>query len=90
MLTGCYTAIHTPVDDDLGNDFNANDRINVANKHQALDELAFPLSKLQLFEERKCYRFCHFILATKISNPSSGFYVWDHALLRRRQPSIPG
>lgn len=52
-LARYHTGSHSPVDDNLGNDPNANDWIMEGNKPQALDYFTDPQSMLRIVEEQK-------------------------------------
>lgn len=53
-----------------------------------LYNLAVSLSTLELLEEQKYDQFCHLILASKASDPSSSFFEGHGGLLRRCRPLI--
>lgn len=65
MRTLPHAASHTPVDDTLDHDFNANDWIVEFNDPQVLNNFNVPLSTLEFLEGQK-YDYCfQLILASK-------------------------
>lgn len=70
VLTRFPTTSHTTVNDNLDDDFNANDSIIKACEPRALHDLAASLSKLELLEEHK---YDHLIQATEASDSDSDF-----------------
>lgn len=88
MLTQSHTAIRTPVDDNLDDNFNESNWIIRFKEPQALNDLAISLSILELLEEQKCDQFRRLILATNASDPSSEISESDNGLLPRRHSPI--
>lgn len=90
LLIRSHTASRTPIDDNLGDDYNTNDSTIKLNEPQTLDDLAVPLSKLELLEEQKYNQFRQVILATKASDLTSSFFEANNALFRCQHPPISG
>lgn len=87
-FTRTHTASHTLVQDNLNDDYNANDKLIKPYEHQLLDELAFLLFILVLLEEQKFDRFSHLILSTTASDTNAGLYEGGGELLLCPHPSI--
>lgn len=72
MLARSDTASHTSLDDNLENDINGSFWIVEFNEPLAFDDIAVPLSLLELSEKQKYDPFFQLILATYASDQNSG------------------
>lgn len=84
VLTRSHTANQTIADKDLDGNINVNHWTIKFKDTCALCYSASSFSTLEFLEEPKYDTFCLFILATKSSNSSSGFYAGKERLLCRR------
>lgn len=58
MLTWCHTISHNSADDNLDDDFSSNDWIMDADEPQACNDLAAPLSILEMLQEQNNDQVC--------------------------------
>lgn len=90
FLTRSLLASQTLACHKLYNDVNTKYWIIETNESKVLDDLANSLPTLELLEKQKYIRFCQLILATKNSDPNSGFQKSHNGFSLRRHPSISG
>lgn len=89
VLSFFHITNHSPYSDNMDNDFAENKSIIQTDEPQALGDLVFSLSTMELLEVQQFNHFCPLILATQIIDHSSGFIHKKDGLFSHRHLSMP-